>query len=96
MRSFYSVGCLLALTLVTAVFASPTGQSKSLFGRKPGDYIVQRDDNNRQKMVGENPAFLCVSLSLQWMGFKVTWDEHSLFLGGERIMIFSGEVHPWR
>ncbi|KAI1324310.1 glycoside hydrolase family 35 protein [Xylariaceae sp. FL0255] len=26
----------------------------------------------------------------------VTWDEQSLFINGERIMIFSGEVHPFR
>ncbi|UKZ81132.1 hypothetical protein TrVFT333_008902 [Trichoderma virens FT-333] len=26
----------------------------------------------------------------------VTWDEHSLFIHGERVMIFSGEVHPFR
>ncbi|KAI8625659.1 glycoside hydrolase family 35 protein [Xylariaceae sp. FL1651] len=26
----------------------------------------------------------------------VTWDEHSLFINGERVMIFSGEVHPFR
>ncbi|EJD54069.1 putative beta-galactosidase A, partial [Auricularia subglabra TFB-10046 SS5] len=26
----------------------------------------------------------------------VTWDQHSLFINGERIMIFSGEVHPYR
>ena len=26
----------------------------------------------------------------------VTWDEHSLFVRGERIMIFSGEFHPFR
>jgi hypothetical protein len=26
----------------------------------------------------------------------VTWDEHSLFINGERIMIFSGEFHPFR
>ncbi|KAI5867902.1 glycoside hydrolase family 35 protein [Durotheca rogersii] len=26
----------------------------------------------------------------------VTWDEHSLFVRGERVMIFSGEVHPFR
>ncbi|KAH9886114.1 glycoside hydrolase family 35 protein [Xylariomycetidae sp. FL2044] len=26
----------------------------------------------------------------------VTWDEHSLFVHGERVMIFSGEVHPFR
>jgi beta-galactosidase GanA len=26
----------------------------------------------------------------------VTWDEYSLFVHGERVMIFSGEVHPFR
>ncbi|KAI1393322.1 glycoside hydrolase family 35 protein [Hypoxylon trugodes] len=26
----------------------------------------------------------------------VTWDEHSLFVHGERVMIFSGEIHPFR
>ncbi|KAJ2892909.1 hypothetical protein MKZ38_009214 [Zalerion maritima] len=26
----------------------------------------------------------------------VTWDEHSLLVKGERIMLFSGEVHPFR
>lgn len=26
----------------------------------------------------------------------VTWDEHSLFIQGERVMIMSGELHPWR
>ncbi|KAI1326000.1 glycoside hydrolase family 35 protein [Xylariaceae sp. FL0255] len=26
----------------------------------------------------------------------VTWDEHSLFVRGERLMLFSAEFHPWR
>ncbi|OTB20741.1 glycoside hydrolase family 35 protein [Daldinia sp. EC12] len=26
----------------------------------------------------------------------VTWDEHSLFVKGERVLIFSGEFHPFR
>lgn len=26
----------------------------------------------------------------------VTWDEHSLFVHGERIFLYSGEVHPYR
>ncbi|KAK5132421.1 hypothetical protein LTR08_009104 [Meristemomyces frigidus] len=26
----------------------------------------------------------------------VTWDEHSLFVRGERILFYSGEVHPFR
>ncbi|KAI8936509.1 hypothetical protein NX059_006914 [Plenodomus lindquistii] len=26
----------------------------------------------------------------------VTWDEHSLFVHGERIFLYSGEVHPFR
>ena len=27
---------------------------------------------------------------------QVTWDEHSLFVRGERIFLYSGEFHPWR
>lgn len=57
MRSLYTAGCLLALTLATVVIASPTGHSKSLFGRKPSDYIIQRDDNNLQTMVGVDQCF---------------------------------------
>ena len=26
----------------------------------------------------------------------ITWDEHSLIIRGERIMIYSGEFHPFR
>ena len=26
----------------------------------------------------------------------VTWDEHSVFVRGERIMLFNGEFHPYR
>lgn len=26
----------------------------------------------------------------------ITWDEKSLYIHGERIMIFSGEFHPFR
>jgi beta-galactosidase GanA len=30
------------------------------------------------------------------MTLKVTWDEHSLFVRGERIFLYTGEFHPWR
>jgi hypothetical protein len=26
----------------------------------------------------------------------VTWDENSIFVRGERVMLFSGEIHPFR
>lgn len=26
----------------------------------------------------------------------MTWDEHSLFVRGERIFLYSAEFHPWR
>ena len=26
----------------------------------------------------------------------VTFDEHSVFLDGKRVFVFSGEMHPWR
>ncbi|KAF8467702.1 glycoside hydrolase superfamily [Kalaharituber pfeilii] len=34
---------------------------------------------------------LCLALS-----HIVTWDENSQFIKGERVMLWSGEVHPWR
>jgi hypothetical protein len=27
---------------------------------------------------------------------KVSWDERSLFINGERVVLFSGEIHPFR
>ncbi|KDR83515.1 hypothetical protein GALMADRAFT_56290 [Galerina marginata CBS 339.88] len=30
------------------------------------------------------------------MVLKVTWDQYSYFVNGKRIMLFSGEVHPYR
>lgn len=26
----------------------------------------------------------------------VTWDEHSFFVDDERLLVYSGEIHPWR
>lgn len=26
----------------------------------------------------------------------VTWDKDSLFINGERVMLYSGEIHPFR
>ena len=57
-------------------------------------------------------CFLCVRLSTSTIKGKpndlikpykqellqdiVTWDEHSIFVRGERVMLFSGEFHPFR
>lgn len=27
---------------------------------------------------------------------QVTWDEYSFMINGKRLMLFSGEVHPYR
>lgn len=27
---------------------------------------------------------------------KVTWDQYSFYINGERLMLFSGEIHPYR
>lgn len=26
----------------------------------------------------------------------VTWDQHSIFVNGDRVLFYSGEVHPFR
>lgn len=28
--------------------------------------------------------------------FQITWDEYSLMINGERVFLFSGEMHPYR
>ena len=35
-------------------------------------------------------------MTLPYSHEQVTWDEHSLFIRGERIMFYSGESHPCR
>lgn len=44
-------------------------------------------------------AFLCHAASLTSSpraSELVRWDEHSLFIKGERLMLLGGEFHPWR
>ncbi|KAF7528230.1 hypothetical protein G7054_g10202 [Neopestalotiopsis clavispora] len=44
-------------------------------------------------------SFFYISVQCFSLGgkqYKVTWDEHSLFVRGERIMFYSGEFHPFR
>lgn len=37
-----------------------------------------------------------LTLKRQLLQDLVTWDQHSLFVRGERVMIYSGEFHPFR
>ncbi|KAK6224870.1 glycosyl hydrolase family 35 [Colletotrichum tabaci] len=46
--------------------------------------------------VGRPPTFVIDSHKRDKLQDIVTWDEHSLFVHGERVMIFSGEIHPFR
>lgn len=52
------------------------------------DAIALRGRPNALLNVGPSPRALLQDI--------VTWDEHSLFINGERLMIFSGEFHPFR
>ncbi|TIC95814.1 putative beta-galactosidase A [Colletotrichum higginsianum] len=47
-------------------------------------------------IVGRPPTFVIESHKRDKLQDIVTWDEHSLFVYGERVMIFSGEIHPFR
>lgn len=45
---------------------------------------------------GRPPAIIIDAEKRDRLQDVVTWDEHSLFIRGERVMILSGEIHPFR
>lgn len=69
-------------TLLYATLSLPLAvQGLSLTGRGGRPYqIIHDPDPKRAEALQE----------------FVTWDEHSLFIRGERAMMFSGEIHPFR
>ncbi|KAL2444773.1 putative beta-galactosidase A [Exophiala dermatitidis] len=73
----------MRLTLLSAVAAILAVQVTGLVARPRtlgGFSIVEHPDPEKRALLQN----------------IVTWDERSLFIHGERIMIFSGEVHPFR
>lgn len=84
---FY-VSKLLTLLCALAVAAKPQLGSIKL-PRQNG----MESSTLLQDIVG---SFRAVSLHLGYMGLQVTWDQYSLKINGKRLMIFSGEVHPFR
>jgi beta-galactosidase GanA len=46
--------------------------------------------------VGRNPRAISVPPKKALLQNLVTWDNHSLFVRGERILFYSGEFHPFR
>lgn len=48
------------------------------------------------RAVGYTPKDLIKPYKREPLQNIVTWDEHSLYVHGERIFLYSGEVHPYR
>jgi hypothetical protein len=46
--------------------------------------------------VGGKPSQMIKPYKREPLQDLVTWDEHSVFVRGERIMLFNGEFHPFR
>ena len=46
--------------------------------------------------IGRNPKAVIVPSNKVLLQDLVTWDDHSLFVRGERILFYSGEFHPFR
>ncbi|PMD45496.1 glycoside hydrolase family 35 protein [Hyaloscypha variabilis F] len=46
--------------------------------------------------VGNDHSVLLKSYKRALLQELVTWDQHSIFIRGERLFLFSGEVHPFR
>jgi hypothetical protein len=58
---------------------------------------VERDSDGLQNIVSYSYLYgnlFAVDLILNFK--QVTYDEHSLMVYGERVMVFSGEFHPYR
>jgi hypothetical protein len=47
-------------------------------------------------IIGRNPKAVIVPYKKALLQNLVTWDNHSLFVRGERILFYSGEFHPFR
>ena len=80
--SAIALGCFAVESAARALGGSPKDWIKP-YKREALQDIVSAGINQRKKTVEAN---------LQ----KVTWDEDSLFVHGERIFLYSGEVHPYR
>lgn len=50
---------------------------------------------NYARATGKDPI-IAIGNDMKETEDIVTWDEHSLYIKGERVMIMSGEFHPWR
>ena len=64
-------------------------------GSKPNQIIKPYKRNVLQDIVSED-ALIELLPRTRSDTTQVTWDEHSLFVHGERIMLFNGEYHPFR
>ena len=65
----------------------------SLFGVLLGLVTL---DNVTAVPVGGKPSHVVRPYEKAPLQDLVTWDAHSIFVRGERIMLFSGEFHPFR
>ncbi|KAF9740565.1 hypothetical protein PMIN06_000286 [Paraphaeosphaeria minitans] len=51
---------------------------------------------NARAVAYRSPTDIIVPYKRQALQDIVTWDEHTIFINGERLFLYSGEVHPYR
>lgn len=74
------------ISLLSLVSLSTLGCHGLSFGGKPGKLLR----GGRGGSDGGGPSKRALLQNV------VTWDQHSLLINGERIMLFCGEFHPFR
>ncbi|KAG6830620.1 hypothetical protein H0H92_015712 [Tricholoma furcatifolium] len=82
---------ILAKALALSCAASALAKTRR--GLETSNEILPRLNDGLQDIVSRMPTDATALLKLH---IQVTWDEYSLLINGTRLMIFSGEVHPYR
>jgi hypothetical protein len=84
--SFVGVKTWLLVGVVTAVWLFNTLRRN----------IMMQNEMNLWNQEQQYPAEGANALRDNGLTKDVQWDKYSLFIKGQRVFLWSGEVHPWR
>ena len=86
---------LKLISLLCAVLVVTQEVRPNQIARRSG-FSDQASSNNLQSNVSPFVKSMSLRLIDRLPFGQVTWDQYSFMINGERLMLFSGEVHPYR